>query len=632
MNRLIMLVLISIMMLTAVPLAASASERVLTPGIHDTGKEINDVRKGKKDLSLQTELPEKYDTRREKWRVNIKVRDQGESGLCWACASTTAAECSYAKEIYEKEGRILTDQAAPGHTGFFLYNRVADPLGNTAGDINQPWGSTSDDWTSVGGVAAFCMQHLATWSGLGFEQNTPLKDITDNMVNPTGNNYVVKDGFKYDDAYAYDDCCILENSIYYPKAEEQQIKELVYRYGACEASIFVDGIYFTEGDPFEGYWFYNPDADSSTNHAVTVVGWDDTFPRTAFTTKSKDGTAKSPVRDGAWIVQDSYGTDSHDNGYFYVSYESSGIAGKPVVAYDMQPADSYGYNYQYDGTAADLDTSPYQMPDTVSGSSAANVFKAQSDIVLKAVGITEYNLGETDYTIDIYTGLKKADDPTSGTLACRTNCQTDTPGCKTIELSKPVGIDKGRKYSIVVNFKDKTYFGVERSNWFGFCNIEAETAPGQSFYRAGAKASWSDMNDYIFEEVRDDGITYRYTIKHCFRIKGFADDWVRDASTMTAKGKTVKVKYSGLKKKSKAVKRSKAITVKNSSGKLSYKLLSVKKAKFRKYFKVNSKTGKITIKKKLKKGKYRLRIQVADPGSLKYYPKTEKVTVTVRVR
>ena len=101
---------------------------------------------------------------------------------------------------------------------------------------------------------------------------------------------------------------------------------------------------------------------------------------------------------------------------------------------------------------------------------------------------------------------------------------------------------------------------------------------------------------------------------------------------MTAKGKTVKVKYSGLKKKSKAVKRSKAITVKNSSGKLSYKLLSVKKAKFRKYFKVSSKTGKITIKKKLKKGKYRLRIQVKDPGSLKYYPKTEKVTVTVRVR
>ena len=84
----------------------------------------------------------------------------------------------------------------------------------------------------------------------------------------------------------------------------------------------------------------------------------------------------------------------------------------------------------------------------------------------------------------------------------------------------------------------------------------------------------------------------------------------RPANPLYVKGKTVGLKYSQLKKKAKLVKRNSAITVKNAQGKPSYKLLSVAKSKYKKYFKVDAKTGKITVKKGLKKGRYTLKIKV----------------------
>lgn len=103
------------------------------------------------------------------------------------------------------------------------------------------------------------------------------------------------------------------------------------------------------------------------------------------------------------------------------------------------------------------------------------------------------------------------------------------------------------------------------------------------------------------------------------------------ANTMTAKGKTVKLKYKKLKKKAQTIARSKAITVSKAQGTQTYKLVSVKKAKFKKYFKVDSKTGKITVKKKLKKGTYTLKIKVRCAGNTNYKPSAWK-TVTVKVK
>ena len=105
---------------------------------------------------------------------------------------------------------------------------------------------------------------------------------------------------------------------------------------------------------------------------------------------------------------------------------------------------------------------------------------------------------------------------------------------------------------------------------------------------------------------------------------------------MKAKGKKVAIKYSSLKKKTKVVKRSKAMSVKGAKGKVTYKLVSAtkakKKAKYNKYFKVGKKKGKIKVSKKLKRGSYILKIKVRAAGTNLYRAKTTTVKVKIQVR
>ena len=103
------------------------------------------------------------------------------------------------------------------------------------------------------------------------------------------------------------------------------------------------------------------------------------------------------------------------------------------------------------------------------------------------------------------------------------------------------------------------------------------------------------------------------------------------ANPMAVKAKTVKIKYSSLKKKKQKIKAKKAFTVSGAQGKVTYKLVSVKKAKFKKYFKV-SKSGKITVKKGLKKGTYKLKVNVTAAGNANYEPLTKIVTVKIKVK
>ena len=66
---------------------------------------------------------------------------------------------------------------------------------------------------------------------------------------------------------------------------------------------------------------------------------------------------------------------------------------------------------------------------------------------------------------------------------------------------------------------------------------------------------------------------------------------------------------------------------------MSYKLVSVIKSKYKKYFSVNAKTGTLTVKKGLKKGSYRVRVKARAAGNADYKASAWKfVTITVRVK
>ena len=99
------------------------------------------------------------------------------------------------------------------------------------------------------------------------------------------------------------------------------------------------------------------------------------------------------------------------------------------------------------------------------------------------------------------------------------------------------------------------------------------------------------------------------------------------ANTLSAKGKTAKVKYSKLKKKNRKLSVSKVIKFKNKGqGQLSYK-----KKKGNKKISINGKTDKVTVKKGLEKKTYNVKALVRAAGNGNYKAAENVVTFKVKV-
>lgn len=101
------------------------------------------------------------------------------------------------------------------------------------------------------------------------------------------------------------------------------------------------------------------------------------------------------------------------------------------------------------------------------------------------------------------------------------------------------------------------------------------------------------------------------------------------ANPLKVKDKTVKVKFKKLKKKAKKLKVTKVVKfAKKGVGALTYK-----KVKGNKKIKINKKTGKVTIKKGLKKGTYKVKIKIRAKGNSNYMASDyKKLTFKIKVK
>lgn len=96
-------------------------------------------------------------------------------------------------------------------------------------------------------------------------------------------------------------------------------------------------------------------------------------------------------------------------------------------------------------------------------------------------------------------------------------------------------------------------------------------------------------------------------------------------NTMKASGKTVKIKAKTLKSKNKIIKKASAFTVSKAKGTVKFK----KKSGNKKI--LVSSAGKITIKKGLKKGTYKIKVTVTAAGTTNYKKMSKTVTVVIKV-
>lgn len=126
------------------------------------------------------------------------------------------------------------------------------------------------------------------------------------------------------------------------------IKKSIMENGAVVSNIYMkhDG---NNTFPYSNYETYSPDNNAycvldkgtnNTNHAISIVGWDDEFKKENFNKNNR------PKIDGAWIVKDAQSEAFGEDGYFYVSYQSDGICENPYVFTNVKPKNYYSGIYQ----------------------------------------------------------------------------------------------------------------------------------------------------------------------------------------------------------------------------------------------------------------------------------------------
>ena len=491
----VMALLIAICMAPAVSAAdksVQAADRSTPHGIKDVEVETYQV-PGQTTLQEDGTYPPAFDPRTDKpenvwFKQACRIEDQGDTELCWAFSATTAAELSWSKENFDAGQPIQTPpQLSPVHLAYYFYNWPGDPLEGTDGDSNNA--TESGNWVDEGGNQLWVMQHLAN-------QADCINDVEMPFILDENDHYAGPMEYDPDECYR-SNTVVLQDSEFHKNLQfeggRDVMKSMITKYGAVMGGIHFDFNYLTD----DHVNFYFPIKDQGTNHAVTVVGWDDNYSKSNF--KPVQPGNKLPENDGAWLVQNSHGINENQKGFIWVSYESVDLMGSPVVSVDMEqakPSEEIDV-LQYDGNSnfSSIDMDPDEI--------AANVFTLRGRVseTLDRIGFTSANEGHTEYVVRIYTGLDDTDEPTNGTMALEQEVSTEVPGYHTFDLETPIKVKAGEPFSVCVGFKSKTYFGVERTNGKDFtANIE----PEQSYYLYKG-TDWVDASN------KDDQM--------CFRIK-----------------------------------------------------------------------------------------------------------------
>jgi C1A family cysteine protease len=224
------------------------------------------------------------------------VKDQGETGTCWAFGAVSAYESDYrvtnTQTIDAAEQQVINCSGAGDENGGLALD-VFTWMVNTRSNL------VDEGTAPYQGIKLTCSTTPAT----------AYKATAYGVIDPSGNPSRI--------------------------ASVAAIKKALVRYGAISASVLATDLFqfYTTGVFNEIPSDYNT---PSTNHAITLIGWDDDK--------------------NAWILKNSWGTNwgntcdyGTSKGYMYINYNSNNIGRRaawilatPAAVYDVS-ANNYNF-------------------------------------------------------------------------------------------------------------------------------------------------------------------------------------------------------------------------------------------------------------------------------------------------
>lgn len=332
-----------------------------------------------------TIIPTKYDLR-DRARVSA-IRNQGTYGTCWSFAALSAMESVL---LPEQDYQFSVDHMT----------------------LNNGFHLAQDD----GGEYTMGMAYLASWKGPVFEKDDPYGD---NKTNPdlTAVKHV-------------QEMQIIDGKDY------EKIKEAVFKYGGVQTSIYNSLKSSQSKSPYydrrtSSYCYIGTE---KPNHDVVIIGWDDSY--------SKDNFSVDLEGDGAFICQNSWGSEFGDGGIFYISYYDTNIGTHNVVYTGIEDSDNYDHIYQ-----SDLCGWVGQLGYNKESIYGANVYTAESNQNLTAASF--YATGK-DSEYQLYVVKNFEDESSLSNMTPVASGKLSNAGYYTIPLDKQIALDAGERYAVVL--------------------------------------------------------------------------------------------------------------------------------------------------------------------------------------
>jgi uncharacterized repeat protein (TIGR01451 family) len=346
-------------------------------------------------VSVQS-LPSKFD-----WRDTGKVTSVKNQSTCGSCYAFAA--------LGNIESKLLLDGA-----GTFDFSE------NHAKECN--WYETDGSGTSCSGGNYFKMANLFSKKGTALE-TCDLYVPSDVTCKPT---------CPYQKTLL--DWRII-NSGTVPNTGV--LKQYIHTYGPVFTVMYAgDGdAWNAEFSSYNGsYTLYYPGTESP-NHAVLIVGWDDSLAHSGGT--------------GGWIVKNSWGTGWGDNGYFKIAYGSASIGMDSSFIYDWQDYDANGDVLYYDegggvGGWGYTDTTGWGL---VKFTPASNTYATR----------VEFWTWDVTTDIDIYIYDNFDGKAPTNLRQQSLNHSFNEAGYHSVPLPSPLSLSAGDDVIVVVKFTTESY-------------------------------------------------------------------------------------------------------------------------------------------------------------------------------
>lgn len=437
--------------------------------------------------------PTSYDLRTAYSTSRVtSVKDQNPYGTCWAFGAVGSAESNMLMD------GILNPDLSELQIAYFTYIRneqTADKNSGTAGDIvgYTPFEEKGKTIGILerGGTTPDVMTAMANYLGLVNESSVPYSNAA--TVNTDG----------LSPAYAYDEDAVhLQNAYVVNMKDRAYVKQLLMKYGAASVDYYHHDIFLST----ENTAYFCP--GNPSNHAVTLVGWDDSFPATKFNSVYNEltETHELPSENGAWLIKNSWGEDWGNNGYFYISYMDGSLTNATFM--DVAPASDYDTLYQYDGGVYSYG---YDLtPGLNNRGFEAVVYTADEDSYVCAAGFYAES-SNIDVKVKVYTDLSGST-PDTGTLASSASASRSLnySGYYTLPLSAPVFVRKDSRFAVTLELCDRDGNHIDYVCDFSEHNAGVSSTvsygTGRTFFSSNG-TRWVDFGDVYKADLRIKAMT-----------------------------------------------------------------------------------------------------------------------------